>query len=211
MKIPLLIYGAGGLGREVLSLVKCLDSHEPIGFIDDRAQQGTVVKDIKVPGGSEVLQSFGNTVHLVIAVGDPVAKASLRKKINSPYVIFPTLIHPSAILQDRASIHIGAGSIIAAGCILTSDITVGEHVLINLNTTVGHDTTIGHYTSIMPGVNIAGEVTIGESVLIGSGASLLNHIQVGNRSKVGMGAVVIHAIAPDVTAVGVPAKSIHKK
>lgn len=209
MKEPLYIYGAGGLGKEILSLVRGLDHFEPVGFLDDGIRKGTVVKGLRVLGGLDALNAFATPVNLILALGDPASKSILVKMIDPSRVYFPVIIHPSAILQDEASTSIGQGSIITAGCLLTTDIKVGSHVLINLNTTIGHDVEIGNYTSIMPGVNISGEVTIGDGVLIGSGASIINNVKVGNFSKVGMGAVVIRDVGAEMTVVGIPARKIN--
>ncbi len=208
MREPLLIYGAGGLGKEILSLVRELDEFEPIGFLDDGIRKDSLVKGLKVLGGLDVLNSFSTPVNLVLGIGDPASKSILIKMIDPSRVYYPVLKHPSVILQEEAAIKIGAGSILTAGCILTTDIQIGSHVLINLNTTIGHDVMIGNCSSVMPGVNIAGGVKIGEAVLIGSGANILNHVKVGNYSIIGMGAVVIRDVSAEITVVGVPAKKL---
>ena len=56
---PLYIYGAGGLGREILALVKSLGGWTPAGFIDDHAPKNSVVGGLPVIGGSEVLVEAG--------------------------------------------------------------------------------------------------------------------------------------------------------
>lgn len=206
MRQPLLIYGAGGLGREVLSLLSDNAQWEPVGFIDDGLPKGSVVKGIKVLGGVETVNMSKEKIALVLAIGDPVAKASIRSGISNVYVHFPVLRHSSVILQDAGSIQIGEGSILTAGVIITTDVTLGRHVLINLNTTIGHSTHVGNYTSIMPGVNVAGDVKIEEGVFIGAGANIINEVTLGQRCKIGMGAAVIQDVQAGVTVVGVPAK-----
>ena len=208
MKEKLLIYGAGGLGKEILSWVRRLEEFEPVGFMDDGIRKDTVIKGLKVLGGLEVLNSFGTPVNLVLALGDPSSKSILIKMIDAGRVYYPVLKHPSVILQEEATIKIGEGSIITAGCILTTDIRLGSHVLINLNTTIGHDVEVGSCSSIMTGVNIAGGVRIGEGVLVGSGSNILNQLNIGDFSKVGMGSVVIRDVEVDTTVVGVPARKV---
>lgn len=207
-KEPILIYGAGGLGKEVLSLVSALPQFEPRGFIDDGLRKDTMVKGLRVLGGLDVLNSFSTPVNLVIAIGDPAAKSILVKMIDPARVYYPVLIHPSVIIQDEGSVTVGEGSIITAGCILTTDIRIQSHVLINLNTTVGHDVAIGTFSSVMTGVNIAGSVKVGDGVLVGSGVNVLNGVTIGDFSKVGMGAVVIKNVEPETTVVGIPARKI---
>ena len=208
MDTPLLIYGAGGLGREVLSLVKAIENIQVIGFLDDKVTKNTLVKGIKVLGGQEVINGFDRPVNVVLAFGNPVAKARKVTSIEQLRVQYLTLIHPSVVLQDEGSIRIGEGSILCAGCKLTTDIVVGSHVLINLNCSVGHDTGIGNFSSIMPGVNIAGEVVIGEEVMIGAGTSILNRITIGKRCQIGMGSAVIRNVEDDMLVAGVPAKVV---
>lgn len=208
MKKELIIYGAGGLGREILTMINALPEWQPIGFIDDNVPAGTVVKGLKVLGGISILDSMTSIPNIVLALGSPLVKRRLEEQLLKYTVQFPKLIHPSVIMQDPASIAIGAGSIITAGCILTTDIHIGKHVLINLNSTIGHDCTVEDYTSIMCGVNIAGEVTIGQSVFIGSGANILNQASLGEACTVGMGAVVLKDVLQYTTVAGVPAKEI---
>ncbi len=208
MSVPLLIYGAGGLGREILSLVRSLDAFEPLGFLDDGVAKDKTINGARVLGGLEVLHVFEKPVNIVLALGDPVAKSLLAAKIDPGLVYYPVIKHPSVIIQDEASVSIGAGSILCAGSILTTDIRIGDHVLINLKCTIGHDTSIGNFTSLMPGVNIAGEVSIGTGVLIGSGSNILNRVSIGDNSKVGMGSVVIRDVVSDITVAGVPARRI---
>jgi sugar O-acyltransferase (sialic acid O-acetyltransferase NeuD family) len=137
-----------------------------------------------------------------------LVKQRLEEQLLKYSIYFPKLIHPSVILQDPASITIGAGSIITAGCILTTDVYIGKHVLINLNTTIGHDCAVQDYSSVMCGVNISGEVNIGRSAFIGSGANILNQVSLGESCTVGMGAVVLKDVLQHTTVAGVPAKEI---
>lgn len=210
-KKELLIYGAGGLGREILSLVRALGDWSAAGFIDDVVPAGTKVGGIKVLGGKDFLFKNNSPAYVVLAMGDPVMKSEIARELKSSVITFPALIHPSAILQDEESTILGAGSVIAAGCVLTTNIRIGNHVLVNLNTTIGHDVHIGNYSSIMPGVNIAGEVIIGDCVLVGSGANILNRMVVSEKSRVGMGAVVTRPVAPGATVVGVPARRLERR
>jgi sugar O-acyltransferase (sialic acid O-acetyltransferase NeuD family) len=211
MSGPLIIYGAGGLGRELLSLVKALNDFEIAGFVDDVLPSNTLVAGMKVLGGIEYLNAIASNVNVVLAFGDPTIKSLKAAQIKNKYVHYPVLVHPTVVLQDRDTIRLGEGSVICAGAVLTTEILVGKHVLINLNVTIGHDCRIENYVSIMPGVNIAGEVFVGEEVMIGAGTSILNKITIGNQSKVGMGSVVIRNVDSRTMVAGVPAKPIMTK
>jgi sugar O-acyltransferase (sialic acid O-acetyltransferase NeuD family) len=208
MRKPVIIFGAGGLGREVKTIVDILPGWFAVGFCDDHIAAGTMVMGIPVVGDCNYIKGM-EQASIVVAIGDPIVKRDVVEKLQQrENVDFITIVHPRAICSDSATIHIGKGAIITAGCILTTSIRIGEHVLINLNSTIGHDSTIGNFSSIMPGVNIAGHVEIGNEVLIGSGANILNRVRVGERAVVGSGAVVLNDVASGQTVVGVPAKEI---
>lgn len=211
MKKKIAIYGGGGLGREVLSLIKTLPELDPIGFYDDGVAKGTAIKNLTVLGGMDDLLQHDHPLYLVIAIGDPQVKmkivGSLSQNTNIDY---PVLIHPAATLQESEYIRIGRGSVICPGVILTTDVEIHEHVLLNLNCTIGHDVKIGAFSSIMPGVNVAGEVVLGEGVFVGSGANILNRLTLDAGSRVGAGAVVTRNVKHGETVVGIPAGPIVK-
>lgn len=206
----LAIVGSGGFAREVLTLINAINSNAPrfevVGFVGEDKSQS--VHGYSVIGNDDEVNLTQEPLSIVIAVGEPGLKAKIRAKYNNPLISFPTLVHPSVILGDKESIKIGQGSIICAGCILTTDIKIKEFVTLNLQCTVGHDTVIGNYSSFMPSVNISGEVDIKEGVYVGTGAKIINQVEIGEQTIVGAGAVVAKILPANCTAVGVPAKPI---
>ena len=210
MTKPILIYGAGGLGREVLSVIRSLPEWSVQGFIDDAMQAGTLVDGFEVKGSIKYLNAIPHEVYVCIAIGNPHEKLLTRRNINNARVKFPVIIHPKALLQNTDTISIAEGSFIGAGVILTTGITIGKHVLLNLNVTIGHDCVIGDFSSIMPGVNISGNVSVGKGVFIGAGANIRNKIIVADLSVVGMGSVVVHHVPDRAVVAGVPAKPLDK-
>lgn len=207
MKEKIAIIGAGGLGREVLALIRSMpERYQVMGFYDDMVPKSETIMGLPVLGSIKNINN--HPVHTVIAIGNPHVKEKVASLITNPQVKFLTIIHPSVILGDRSSVKIGEGSILAAGANLTVDIAIGKHVLINLNSTIGHNVHIGNFTSVMPGVNLAGDVHLGTGVLLGSGSNVINKVTIGDGAKIGSGSVVIHDISARVTAVGVPANVI---
>jgi sugar O-acyltransferase (sialic acid O-acetyltransferase NeuD family) len=206
----LVIFGAGGLGRELKTWVEKSDQYHLIGFFDEHVPADTIVDGLRVLGGIEAINQYNaEELNVVIAIGSPASRAGVIEELRKiPNLLYPVLIHPRAIIDDAKTVRLGKGTIITAGCALTTNITIGEHTLINLNSTIGHDCVIGEGCCIMPGVNLSGNLTIGNHVLIGTGACVLNNIKIGDRAKVGAGAVVTRTLPADCTAVGVPAKPV---
>ena len=201
----IVIYGAGGLGKEMACLIEHINQDKRqwnlLGFIDDSSLKKSWF-GLPVLGNSDFFK-VNDTVDVVVAVGDPVIKKQIVQKI--PRCKFPNLIHPSAQLMSN-TIELASGTVLTAGTVLTCDIKLGHFVLVNLNTTIGHDTDVGDYSSIMCGVNIAGGVSLGECSFVGSGTNIINQVRIGKNVKIGAGAVVISNIEDDKIAVGVPAR-----
>lgn len=213
MTKPIAIYGAGGLGREVLMLIHQINQSQPkqwqpIGFFDDGFIAGSLVHGLPVLGGLAMVNTYPTPLAIVMAIGNPKAKKQIVGQLQNSQLYFPTLIHPTVQLLPEQNITIDVGCVICAGVCLTVDVTIGRFVLLNLHTTVGHDAQIGDFCSIMPSVTISGEVTLDEGVYAGAASSFIQQIRVGEFATVGLNAAVIRSLPSHCTAVGIPAKPL---
>ncbi len=99
-------------------------------------------------------------------------------------------IHPAA--------KIGPGFFIDHG----TGVVIGETAEIGENCTIYQGATLGG-----TGKDVGKRhPTIGNNVMIGAGAKVLGPFTVGDNSKIAANAVVLDAVPPDSTAVGVPAR-----
>ena len=208
----IVILGTGGFARELVTLIQDINAISPtydfIGFVDGSLVKGTLVNGYPVIGNDDEINNVSEELGLVLAFGDPKLKKKVKDKFTNPLLSFPTLIHPSVIIGDKRFVEIGAGCIICAGCILTTNITIKDFVTLNLQCTVGHDTIINEYSAFMPTCNISGEVNVAEGVYCGTGVKIINLTSIGRYSIVGAGAVVTNTLPANCTAVGIPAKPI---
>lgn len=209
------IFGVGGFGREVLTLIQDINKESEkwniVGFFDDGHPQGEVVNGYPTLGGIDQLNRWDRELMLTVAIGSPMTKKRILDRIGNKNIHFPTLIHPTVLIGDNDYVKIGAGCIICAENIITTNITISDFVILNLACTTGHDTNIGKYSAFMPSVNISGEVTVGEGVYVGTGAKIINQISIGEYTTIGAGAVVAKSLPSHCTAVGVPARVIKIK
>jgi sugar O-acyltransferase (sialic acid O-acetyltransferase NeuD family) len=198
---PLVIFGAGGLGREVLVLLMQLNEAgagwDVQGFYDDQPPATPTVAGLPYLGTSHDLNQTTEPLAVAVAVGSSTSRAA-------------ALVHPAVRLTREQRVSVGAGCLIQQGCILTCDIVLGHFVLLNLGCTIGHDAVLEDFCSLMPHANVGGAASLGAGVYLGTNATVIHAVRVGAGTIVGAGAVVVRELPAGVTAVGVPAKAVSK-
>ena len=208
---PLVIVGAGGLGREVAWLVADINRQKPEwdfkGFVDDGVQ-GNTVEGYPVLGPVKHLYDMPLDIWTVVAIADSRVRMKFVQQIVNQGRMLATLVHPSVSMSDY--VEIGAGSIICSGTVITTNVTLGQAAIINLGCFIGHDTELQNYVSLMPAANLAGEVRVGEGCYFGLNSCVINRTTIGEWSIIGAGAAVVDNIPAYSLAVGVPAKVIKK-
>jgi sugar O-acyltransferase (sialic acid O-acetyltransferase NeuD family) len=207
----ILIYGAGGAGRQLafaLSLDKDRDTAWNVGgFIDDTMHPwGQIVNEVPVLGGIEYVMNYSGNLAVCI-VDDPSVKRNLILKIKkNQNITFPVVISPHSIVSPH--VEWGEGCVVSPLDSIQPNIKFGDFVWVNGGTRIGHDAIIGDYTTIFSGILISGGVHIGSGCVIGSGAVILPKRKIGDGSIIGGGSVVSKDIPPKVVAAGVPARII---
>ena len=209
---PLVIFGVGGLGREVLLLVRQLNEVHPIwdirGFYDDQPPAAATVAGLPYLGGSSDLNASTEPVAVAVAVGSPVSRAAVVARLTSPQLYFPVLVHPSVEIATHQAVLLGEGCIVQRGGLFTCDITLGRFVLVNLACTIGHDAVLEDFCSLMPHANVSGAAYLETGAYLGTGATVIQGVRVGAHSILGAGAVAVRNVPAHSTAVGVPAREL---
>lgn len=209
----LLIVGAGGFGREVLSWAEDIPRDQRnwavAGFLDrDPAALSRYRIKHTILGDPEVY--IPGTFDLFIcAVGDPETKLAMAERLKSKGGRFATLIHPSAIVGQRSTI--GEGSILCPRATVTADASVGAHVAINIFSSVGHDAVLGDGCTLSAFCDVTGKARLGRGVFMGSHAAVLPGVCVGDFARVGAGSIVLRKVKPRTTVMGVPAKTVFEQ
>lgn len=208
----IVILGAGGLAREVADIFTACNQvdkqYEIVGFIDEnQGNHGKILNGFPVLGGFSWFDRVDKSeVRAITGIGNPASRRKVVNKALSQGIQFCNVIHPTAVVTPF--ITYGIGVVITACCVLTNQISIGDHVFLNLDCTVGHDTMIDDFCNINPGVHISGNVHLETGCEIGTGAAIIQGVSIGKWSIVGAGSVVTANLPPNVTAVGVPAKTI---
>ena len=206
------IYGAGGLGREILELSETINKihlkWDIAGFIDDDNKAVGLVNNGKpVIGGGEILYALQEPVDVVLGIADTKVKEKIYYELKKNKLIsFPTIVHPTAVVSDSSMIS--EGVVIFHSCFVSVNTYIGKMSLMSAGAQIAHDSRLGDFCSVMPSVNISGNVTINERVYIGVQASVRQGIFVGSDSVIGMGSVVVKNVPDSCTVAGNPAKLI---
>lgn len=205
----LLIYGSGGLGKEVVDLARRINAVEHhwdiISFIDD-FREGTEYYGIHVYKFPEILQLVD--IECIVAQGEPKFREMLYNKLVEQNIPIATLVDPTAIVSSTAKI--GVGSIISALVLIHSEVEICENVLIQPLAVIGHDIHIGKHSvfsaSVMPG----GADYFGERVYIGMSTVIREKLTIGDDVIISMGSVVQRNIEAGLIVMGNPARPMLK-
>ena len=208
----IVIYGAGGYGREIACLIHRLNSIKPqwnlLGFIDDGEPVGKQTEYGQVLGNIDYLQKFTSPLSVCIAIGTPRIMQKLSSLIRNPNIDFPNLIDPTVEFLDSKNVVIGKGNIICAKCVISCNVEIRDFNLFNIGVGLGHDVKIGSYNVLMPNVNISGGVTIGNTNLFGVKSTVLQYLTVESNVKIGANSLLMKKAKNDGLYFGTPANRI---
>ncbi|MBN2722144.1 MAG: acetyltransferase [Campylobacterales bacterium] len=185
------IYGASGHGLVVADIARAC-GYDEVVFVDD---------------GDNEFQSFeeiiSNTnIPIAFGVGANKIRKKLFEKVERSGFKLATLIHPSSIVSQSATI--GKGSVVMPLVIVNAKAQIGNGVILNSGCVIEHECSIGDFVHISPSVALAGNVSIGELTHIGIGSSVIQGISIGSSSIVGAGSVVVKNIKNNKKAYGNP-------
>lgn len=211
---PIVIFGAGGFGREVLQVVHDINRAysksppwQPLGFVvDDQFVDDRLINGLPILGGPDWIKE-NPEVKIVLAIGASDARYRAVQSLERVQTVqYATLVHPKAWVGDHVAL--GPGTVVCAGALITTNVSIGAHVHINIGCTVGHDAVLNNFVTLNPSVNVSGNVQLGEGVEVGTRSVLIPHVNVGAWSILGAGTVATKTLPSNATAVGAPAKVI---
>jgi len=203
----IVMIGAGGFGREVLSIIRDSKRYTVDCFIDrDKTLHGKMIDGVPVIGDDSKLKTINRDRGLracFVAAGDRYLRKSLYDLAKDNGLECVTIIHSSAYVPEN--VHIGEGSVIYPNSSVYPGVTIGKGCLVNSNVTIGHDSEIGNFVNINPGANLAGKIKVGDLSFLGIGCAIMENIEIGGGAIIGGQSFVNRHVAARKTCFGVPA------
>lgn len=201
----LIIIGSGGMARDALWFAReAAEPFDVLGMLDDDpASHGSDRGDCPVLGPIDDWARYDAS--LVVAIGSPRVRRTIVRRIEeSGRPRWATVAHRSS--HHSNYVEFGVGSMVGAGCVVTTQVQVGDHVIVNNGCTIAHDVVLDEFVTLAPRVAISGAVHVRAGGEIGTGACLRQGIVVGQGSMVGMGGAAIRDVADNTLVMGVPAQ-----
>ena len=210
MDKPVLILGAGSIGKSAMQIFKSNDVLV-YGFLDDdKKNHDSEIDDVTVLGftdESSLLQIIGEECEAFVAVDENEMRKSIVENLTKTRKVMPVnAIHSNSIMAESSVI--GHGNFINAGVILEPNVIVGNHCLLHANVGLGEGVSVGNFTQIGMGTNINPGVAIEDEVFIGSGVTIVAGVLIGRGARIGAGSVVVGNVKENAVLFGNPATEV---
>ncbi len=210
MENPVIIFGAGGLGKAALEIFSA-NNVLVFGFLDDNEKlHNTEIQDITILGSTDddsFLKYIGKKCEAFVAEEDPTARKQIVEMLVERRKVMPVnAIHRTAIISESAIVTHGIFA--NAGVIIGNHAKIGSHCIIHSRATIEHGAILEDYVQVGAGSIIGAGVTLQAKAFIGTGATLVAGVKIGKNAKVGPGSVVVTDVPAGATFFGNPAKKI---
>lgn len=201
---PIVIAGAGKLGKLLLD---CLDGDErwrATGFIDDGQAGGECCG---LPVYASESYDPGLTRHAFMAVGYPATRRAMVKRLAPLGLDWATFVDRRAMVGRDAAL--GRGVLVLSFAMIASSVRLGDFTYLSSYAHIGTGSVVGDYTSILAGVSI-GETVIGSDCTLGLRSACLEGAILGDGASVAPFTLVRKPIPAGALVAGSPARIVRR-
>ncbi len=208
----LIIFGAGGLGKEVAELAKIINAKESrwdeMIFQDDVLKEGEIL-GLPVYDSDSVKGMFDmKESEYVVALGEPKSKEKIYSMLMDKGARLANIIAPDAQVSEFA--ELGNGIIVKKGSIIQAEARIMDNVTLQSYVAIGHEVQVGEHCQISTFSVVGGKTTIGRNTYISMNCSIKDNVDIGEGVIVSPGSAVLKNIEPNVTVAGNPARVIRR-
>lgn len=201
MSKSFILLGGSGHAKVIIDCIRA-SGGEIVGILDDGIESGVKVLGVPVLGKIADYTAYSNH-SFVVAIGNNAIRCKIAENVN---VKWATVVHPSAVISDYATV--GEGTVVMPNVTINADTVIGKHCIINTGAVVEHDNTLEDYVHVAPNATLGGTVTVGEGTHVGIGACVKNNISICRDCTIGAGAAVVKDITQSGVYAGVPARKM---
>lgn len=192
----LLIFGAGGHAKSVISVALAQGGWDIIGAVaDDYPVDISDVLGVPVLGGRETLVNIRNdgVRFAFVAIGDDQAREEISQLLVQHNYQLANIIHPTAQVMANASL--ADGILLHAYCLIGAETDIGQGCIIQPHVSVGHESKLGAYVQLCPGARVGGQTVMGNFCFLGPNAVIYPQISLGECVAVGANTTVNKSVA----------------
>jgi UDP-3-O-[3-hydroxymyristoyl] glucosamine N-acyltransferase len=131
-----------------------------------------------VPYGSQIMLGFQNLEY----------RKNLLFKHTLTNYLWPTFIHPSAVVSNNQSMPIGV--VISPQAVIGYGATLENFCNIGILSKIGHNSSLGKNNVVSPGTMIGGSTVVKENVFFGQSCSIKDQINICNDIFFTMNSIV---------------------
>lgn len=210
MDNPVIIFGAGGLGKASLEIFQANQVVVYCFLDDDKRLHGQEIGEISIMGSTDdhgYTKFIGKKCDSFVALDEIKLRKGIFKMLNERRKVMPiNAVHPRATISGHA--HISYGLFANAGVVVGSFAKVGIGCILQSNAVVEYEAKLGDYVYLGTGSIVSAGAEIEDEVFIGAGATIAGPVKVGKGARIGAGSVVVEDIKAGATVFGNPAKPV---
>ena len=207
----LILYGAGGLAKEVTTLVREINEKKEVfrliayALDDEWYHEGMKLRGLPVISRKSLIEHKDDVV-CACAIGYPKDRRRVQESLKQEGVRFTNLLHPTTRMGEE--VIMGEGCIVQPYSSVMDDCKLGDGIFLNGYVTLGHETVVEDYVTCFPRSQISGQVKIGEAACIGTMSFINEKRKIGAEAVIAPGSIVFGNVKEGSHVMGNPAKRI---
>ena len=201
---PVVIAGAGKMGKLLFDCIDGDDRWQVIGFIDDGHAGETC---FGLPVFASESYDTRLTRNAIMAVGYPATRRQMVDRLAPLKLDWRTYIDRRCMVGREAAI--GRGAIVLSFAMVASGVRIGEFAYVSSYANVGTGSVIGCFTSILMGATV-GESVIGSDCVLGMRSGCLDHATLGDGVTLAPYTLVRRPIPAGALVAGSPARIVER-
>jgi sugar O-acyltransferase (sialic acid O-acetyltransferase NeuD family) len=207
---PVVILGAGNIGKLALEIFQSNSMVVYCLLDDDKALHNTTVNEVPVLGATDddnFLKLLGDKCDAFVATDDTRLKKHQVEMLRDRKSVMPVnCFHKTSYISPSA--EVGHGNLLSASSVVNAEAKLGNHNILHTGSVIDYNSEVGNYVQIGAGAIVNTGVTVGDEVFIGSGAIIVSGVTIGKKARIGAGSVVIEDVKDNTTVFGNPAKKV---